>query len=44
MGEILPNLKLQNIILTYTKDFSWKKWTKFDKTMTSFFFQITGFL
>jgi len=43
MGEFLPNLKLQNIILTNTKDFSRKKWTIFDKSMT-FFFQITGFL
>jgi hypothetical protein len=25
LGEILPNFNLNNMILTYTKDFPWKK-------------------
>jgi hypothetical protein len=30
-GEISPNFYLKNIISTYAKDFSWKKWIKFTR-------------
>jgi len=30
-GEISPDFYLKNIISTYAKDFSWKKWIKFTR-------------
>jgi hypothetical protein len=29
LGKLLPNFDLKNMILTYSKDFSWGKWPKF---------------
>jgi hypothetical protein len=37
IGEILPNFYLKNLILTYTKDLSWKTWTELAKSFKDFF-------
>jgi hypothetical protein len=42
IGKFSPNFDIKNIILTYTEDFSWKKWPKFVK-FEILFFQITNF-
>ncbi len=34
-GELSPDFDLKNIILTYTKGFSWKKWSKFARFRNS---------
>jgi hypothetical protein len=34
-GELSPDFDLKNIILTYTKHFSWKKWPKFTRFRNS---------
>jgi hypothetical protein len=41
--EFSPKFDLKNVILTYAKDFSWKKWLKFTR-FNLIFFQIVKFL
>jgi hypothetical protein len=47
LGEFLPNFDLKNMILSYSKDFSWggggKQATK-NPCLEDFFFQIVRFL
>jgi hypothetical protein len=43
-GKLSPDFDLKNIILTYTTDFSWKKWPKFARFRKYFFFQIPQIL
>jgi hypothetical protein len=30
-GKFLPNFDLKNMISTYTMDFPWEKWPKFER-------------